>query len=154
MKLCLCGNEVWNKKHGKCRRCYYREYMKTWTPPYPPEWKPTALTMRPAGPRHPATPCSYQVAHNNVAQWRGKASTHTCRCGQPATEWAYRKGDTWEQTGEWHGYTVSYSLNIWAYDPLCYRCHKVRDHGEQPTYPHRRSPTHRMNREIKVRSWL
>jgi hypothetical protein len=65
-----------------------------------------------------------------VRRWLGKASEYSCTdCGQGAREWSYRGGSHREQTGEHNGYTITWSPLIDDYDPVCSRCHRVRDGG-------------------------
>jgi hypothetical protein len=81
---------------------------------------------------------SYAYAHKKVYRARGKAVTYDCLdCGRQASEWAYVPGDPHEDSAPYtrtvRGVTttsiVSWSPNVFAYDPLCVPCHTKRDKG-------------------------
>ena len=54
---------------------------------------------------------------------RGRASTHTCRCGAPAREWSYNHSGIDERRDGGR----RYSTDIAQYDPLCWSMPRRRD---------------------------
>ena len=75
---------------------------------------------------------SYNTIHARVASVRGKASTHMCiDCGESAREWSCKKtADLSVGIAKWGNKTieVSYSQDIYDYDPRCKSCHKKYDY--------------------------
>jgi hypothetical protein len=80
-------------------------------------------TMRPRICPWKADGLTYSGAHMRVRAVRGQASTHTCGCGAPAMQWAYRHDDP----NELHSDTGAYSADPRHYDALCVPCHKRAD---------------------------
>lgn len=72
----------------------------------------------------------YHHLHTNLARQRGKASSYSCACGAPATQWAYDHSDPDEITDE-RGRV--YSTDVSRYVPLCIPCHRKLD--ARPTCP-------------------
>jgi hypothetical protein len=72
--------------------------------------------------RRPIT--TYSGAHANTVLQRGRADSHTCRCGQPAYEWAYTHGSPNEMRNP-EGRAFSTDAN--HYTAMCRRCHRLYD---------------------------
>lgn len=87
----------------------------------------TTLTRTPLyGADNPAwtgDQASYTAVHQRLGRERGSARTHTCRCGAPATDWAYQHNDPDERASPYG----PYSTNPDCYEPLCGRCHLALD---------------------------
>lgn len=133
-----CDREVYIKKTGECQRCYMRRYNRAYYQAHPEKFaKPGQQTYLCIPAWSGIGPCGYKTAHQRVYRLRGKASGHTCPCGQPAEEWSYRGGSPWEQTGTKPSKTgrtrvqVSWSSHPGWYDALCRQCHNIRD-GRPP----------------------
>lgn len=60
----------------------------------------------------------YRQAHRRVEKAKGPAKSHTCACGKPARQWAYRASDP-----------TGYSLNPDDYEAMCVSCHMKVDLG-------------------------
>lgn len=81
----------------------------------------------------------YMQAHDRVRRSRGKASEHPCQhCMKPAEQWAYDHADPDERSeiqvdrgGE--PSTLTYSLDLEHYVPLCIPCHLRFDHSTNRT---------------------
>ena len=111
MKHCSvieCETKSWC--HGYCMKHYSRWY-RTGSP----------HTVRPkgggVGPDHSqwkGDDVSYWGVHKRLETAYGKASTHTCTCGNPAEHWAFD-----EPTG--------FSTDLTRYTALCASCHKTKD---------------------------
>jgi len=72
---------------------------------------------------------TYIGAHMRVWRAKGKASNQTCRCGEPAKEWAYTHdapcpSEMVSPLGQ------KYSADIERYVPMCFRCHRIYDKSE------------------------
>jgi len=88
------------------------------------------------------SPVSYAYAHTKVRRARGKATEHKCAdCGLQASQWAYRGGSEFEQSGyrvddrakaQQRERLYTWSPDVYAYDPLCVPCHLLRDKKEEP----------------------
>lgn len=67
--------------------------------------------------------------HSRLANQRGKASLLACvACGASAHHWSYNHADPNEKEGPMsNGRIVKYSVDLSFYEPLCARCHLVRD---------------------------
>jgi hypothetical protein len=122
---CACGTKAVIKSTLECNRCYRKRNR---------HGLPAPLVATATAP--PTTPCSYSVAHQRVAMYRGSASTHTCTCGVPAEQWAYKNHSEYEQTatvtkrysgGKTHVVQLRWSRHVKDYDALCIRCHVERD---------------------------
>lgn len=74
---------------------------------------------------------TYASAHTRVYRARGRATGHTCPCGEPAEGWAYDHDDP----NEMHGTTTAkgctslcaYSLDPEHYVAMCRLCHAEFD---------------------------
>ncbi|WP_404311310.1 hypothetical protein LG314_07960 [Agrococcus terreus] len=128
---CACGAEVYIKKTGECRRCYFQRYHRE----HPKPLKPKVIGCAIPHPARMKAP-SYENAHQRVYYWRGRASAHQCQCGKQAAEWSYRNGSRWERTherikpnkdGTIRTVLARYSTNVMDYDALCKDCHLARD---------------------------
>lgn len=124
---CDCGEPVFIIKTGECQRCYNKRYAREHASRYVP---------RPKVEREPQrTPCTYATAHHRVYSERGKATEHTCPCGQPAQQWALNNNSPRIQHGTRlrQRYDREYTVNsTWSpdpmdYDALCITCHAERD---------------------------
>lgn len=74
---------------------------------------------------------TYTAAHYRVKHARGKASDHTCPCGERAFEWAYDHKDPDEKRDP---KGRPYSIHPHHYAPMCRRCHRKADyHREKVT---------------------
>ena len=135
--MCECGAEVFIVKTQECKRCYQAR------------WRAENLEKRRAQDRAaqarryvpvltytaavpPTTACSYEVAHQRVRNYRGKASQRVCVCGAQAEQWSYRNSSSYEQQGTREGKpgVFRWSTNITDYDALCRPCHEERDLGK------------------------
>ena len=68
---------------------------------------------------------SYMGTHNRVRRIRGSARNYPCSaCDEQAQEWAYNNSSPNEEIDS-HGRRYSRDAN--DYDPMCYRCHRLRD---------------------------
>lgn len=126
--VCRCGEPIWIKKTGECRRCY----RKRWEAEHPR----TRLSYTTNLGRYPLPlnmrPTTYAGAHSRVKRYRGTASEHTCPCGAPAQEWSYRGDSPHEQSGEvvlsnGKRKHLAWSPYVYDYDALCIPCHIARD---------------------------
>jgi hypothetical protein len=63
---------------------------------------------------------SYGAIHRRLVIERGRADSHTCRCGRTAAQWSYTGP---RAPGERQPYSDDLSL----YQPQCVRCHKRDD---------------------------
>jgi hypothetical protein len=92
----------------------------------------------PAGTEHyrwTETP-SYGGVHMRLKATRGSASQYTCRCGEPAQDWAYDHLDPEALTDS---VGRRYSTDMDRYRPLCKKCHRREDYDRVLT---RRSAKH------------
>ena len=60
---------------------------------------------------------SYKGLHDRLVRVRGKASSHTCVCGEPAHDWAFDEPE-------------GHSTDLSRYAPLCRSCHLLKDRSE------------------------
>lgn len=105
----------------------------------------SAARTRLRGRPFPAEPNDYQAAHALVRRVRGAASAWQCMdCDARAEQWAYRPDGpharvTLEPSGGGKTQRRQWSPRPEDYDPLCRRCHGIRDRGEYGTgYRHDR----------------
>jgi hypothetical protein len=75
---------------------------------------------------------TYSGAHRHVTILRGKATAYTCRCGNPAHEWAYDHACPAERVNR----GMVFSLNPDRYLPMCRRCHRLFDKSVITHCPH------------------
>jgi hypothetical protein len=133
--MCECGREVFILKTMECKRCYQARWREENLEKRRAQdraaaakrYTPAPMVYTAAVP--PTTPCSYEVAHQRVAYYRGSASTHVCTCGVQAEQWSYRNTSAYEIEGTRPNKsgTFKWSSNITDYDALCRRCHDIRD---------------------------
>lgn len=106
------------KAKGYCDRCYLR-LLRTGTVEYRgplkgednPSWKGDDI--------------GYRSAHRRIRMNRGAASDHICRCGRTAEDWALGRDSTVPVRIDADG--LSFSTDIWAYIPMCKKCHASYD---------------------------
>lgn len=71
---------------------------------------------------------TYNSVHWSLVKERGDASAHSCRCGQPARDWAY------QHNGEPEIYDPEsgrpYSEDLECYEAMCRSCHFRLDSGD------------------------
>lgn len=67
---------------------------------------------------------NYYQMHRALDASRGKASSHHCRCGEPAQDWAYQHTAGEDELVE-DG--LPFSLNPDDYEPMCRSCHAELD---------------------------
>lgn len=67
---------------------------------------------------------NYYQMHRSLDDTRGSASTHACRCGKPAKDWAYQHNAGEDELVE-DGFL--FSLNPDDYLPMCRPCHARLD---------------------------
>lgn len=70
---------------------------------------------------------AYGGAHRRVYRERGKATQHTCPCGQQARQWSYDRADPDERIELTPGGLRAYSTDPNHYVALCVPCHKRFD---------------------------
>lgn len=118
-KFCECGKPV--KAKGMCKAHYQSWFY------YNQEVKPVDLN-------HWATKetPSYTAAHARIRRERGRAQHHICVvCGDQANNWALKADATdllTEPEGRYKG--TKYSVDPFAYQPMCQACHKAFDATE------------------------
>ncbi len=113
MKLCSaedCDSPV--HARGLCPKHYYRLRVNG-----------DASKTQKMGPK-PRNDLTYPGAHQRVYAAKGRASDNSCKCGEPAEDWAYDGQDPQELTDP---QGRSYSLDPEHYEPLCRTCHKNED---------------------------
>jgi hypothetical protein len=70
--MCKCGAEIYIKKAGKCRKCYYRDYMRTYSPKH--ERTPAPCAMEDCGkPRRKLGLCDmhlYRYKQHGDPYWK------------------------------------------------------------------------------------
>lgn len=131
--VCECGEPVFIRKSGECRRCYNRRWYQTSRAGdegylalrhVPTDRQRTPTTRKASG-----DPASYSAAHGRVRRQRGPASDWRCiQCGAPAEQWAYRSTNAREIRGT----NRAGNPRVWSpdpadYDPMCTPCHAARD---------------------------
>lgn len=139
---CRCGTAVFIKKTSECRRCYMRRRSNERTaaaragsclrcgetPVYAVR---TGLCRWCHASGRPLS-LTYECCHSRIRSWRGPASAHTCPCGAPAVEWAYRGDQATQRVSglvlrDGKRKRMAWSPNPADYDALCRRCHGQRD---------------------------
>lgn len=114
-----CGQP--NHAGGLCTKHYQR-------------WKrhgdPLTEVLPPSGSDHWSwrAEITYKSAHDRVRRSRGRASSHTCQCGESAAQWAYDGLDASQRSEvrrNMRGELVdlTYSVDPMHYTPLCRSCH-------------------------------
>jgi len=142
VKTCNCGStNIRILSTSECGKCYQARrraekpevfranWRKAAKESYVPAEKPQTAAVA------PTTECTYDAAHLRVKRFRGKASSHSCTCGEQAQEWSYRGGSDYEQTGvrlRWTRGEKKELNSVWSryimdYDALCIKCHDLRD---------------------------
>lgn len=76
----------------------------------------------------------YAAIHTRLRKYRGRADVHVCvECGAPAKGWAYDRLDPDERTETGpKGGTLTFSVNLDHYQPMCDSCHGKLDQGARP----------------------
>lgn len=75
----------------------------------------------------PMDDTSYHAVHRRITATRGPARQFTCKCGEPAEQWAYQHNDPEALTSP---LGHPYSLRIFdCYAPMCLSCHGRLDKG-------------------------
>lgn len=86
----------------------------------------TTCGDRTAHPRIKGALNSYTAVHSAIQRIKGKASAHTCKCGEQAQHWAHRGCD--HETFGARGTGAYCSVaDPSCYAPLCASCHKFCD---------------------------
>jgi hypothetical protein len=67
---------------------------------------------------------SYMGTHDKVRRERGSARNFLCECGSHAQEWAYNNRSANEEVDD---LGRRYSRDLNDYDPMCFRCHRIKD---------------------------
>lgn len=97
-------------------------------------------------------PKSYWRVHHDLRSERGKASSHTCKCGKPAADWAYLRNGEGLISTYGTGIGQYYSEDIWNdYEPMCRRCHARfdRPEGVKPACLNTPEALEKMRRKIQ-----
>lgn len=81
----------------------------------------------------PHIPISYVSAHLRAKRAKGRASDHTCVCGQRAEHWAYNNRcpeevEGWANTEQ---RVMRWCEHVEHYTPMCAKCHKNFDIAEK-----------------------
>ena len=71
----------------------------------------------------------YREIHHELFATYGKASEHTCSCGDRADEWAFQHS---ADVTLWDGPTRPYSRDVADYRAMCHRCHTLLDLERTP----------------------
>lgn len=81
---------------------------------------------------------TYGYVHAKMRHLLGSASTHVCRCGEPAEDWAYQHTAGDRELRAPDG-TTPYSLDPDDYAPMCRPCHARFDVENDPARQIRRA---------------
>lgn len=76
----------------------------------------------------PDAEVTYNAVHFRLRDQRGRASVHTCACGERAEQWAYQHGDPQERMSlmprsRRPARLLGFTPNLDAYAPMCAPCH-------------------------------
>jgi hypothetical protein len=138
---CECGAEVWIKKRGMCKACYFQWYQRERVG----RDKQLEYAARSARKRWLAREVghaclldvNYMGAHMRLRAMRGMARDYDCvQCGMQAKDWALIRGGVREvvstrvvqnKQGEDCTRVCVFSTNPLDYQPMCRRCHVHMD---------------------------
>lgn len=113
--------------------CEDRVAGRGWCNKHWKRWKRTGDPQHVCDLRGARNPCwrgdaiTYMGMHDRVRALRGKASDCICRCGAPATDWAYTHDCPNEKTGRAGRIVAPYSTDPNRYVPMCKSCHTALD---------------------------